>query len=241
MDWTPRSLVLTCEHAVATIPARYAGLFEGAERILASHRGYDRGALELARVLARRSRTPLIAGRASRLLVDLNRSESHPDCFSSYTKALPPHERERILEAYHRPHRDRVRESIARAARRAPVLHVGVHSFTPVRSGQPRSADVGLLYDPRRDPERALAAAWKRALREARPTLRVRSNYPYRGTADGLTTTLRRELAPEVYLGLELEVSQRFWRRPSALTRDLVRQIAQTLLALCETPRAPLR
>ena len=39
--------------------------------------------------------------------------------------------------------------------------------------------------------------------------LRVRRNYPYRGDADGLTTTLRRRFPWQRYLGIEIEVNQK--------------------------------
>jgi hypothetical protein len=40
----------------------------------------------------------------------------------------------------------------------------------------------------------------------------VRRNYPYRGWSDGLTTALRRRFAERAYVGIELEVNQRFPR-----------------------------
>jgi hypothetical protein len=41
------------------------------------------------------------------------------------------------------------------------------------------------------------------------PAFSVRRNYPYRGTADGFTTYLRRQLSSSPYLGIELEINQR--------------------------------
>ena len=72
-----------------------------------------------------------------------------------------------------------------------------------------RDFDVGLLYDPAREAEVGLAAQWARAMRSG-GSVRVRRNRPYRGTADGLTTTLRRRFGPR-YLGIELELNQVHW------------------------------
>ena len=47
----------------------------------------------------------------------------------------------------------------AAVAARKQVLHVAVHSFTPVLHGERRNADVGLLYDPARPRERAFRGA----------------------------------------------------------------------------------
>jgi len=41
------------------------------------------------------------------------------------------------------------------------VIHVAVHSFTPTLRGVRRNADVGLLYDPARPGELALARRWR--------------------------------------------------------------------------------
>src|SRR5436305_13375521 len=38
-------LLITCEHGGNAVPERYRGAFAGAARALASHRGYDPGAL----------------------------------------------------------------------------------------------------------------------------------------------------------------------------------------------------
>ena len=201
-------LVVTCEHGGRCIPARWKPLFDGAEGTLASHRGWDRGAPGLAQILAERLGAEVIVHPVSRLLVDTNRSPGHPRLFSAWTRRLSGEERETIMADVYRPHRERVeravRESLARDGR---VVHLGVHTFTPVLDGVVREADVALLYDPGRGAERAFAEAWARRLREELPELRVRRNEPYRGVSDGLTTYLRRRLGPG-YLGLELEVGQ---------------------------------
>ena len=92
------------------------------------------------------------------------------------------------------------------------MVHVCSHSFTPVMDGVPRTADIGLLYDPRRPGEVAWADRWLEALRRRRPDLRLRRNYPYIGNSDGVCYQLRKRHAPEAYVGIELEVNQAFVR-----------------------------
>lgn len=215
-------LLLTCEHGGNRIPRQYAALFRGARAELESHRGWDPGALELARLLSKTLRAPLLATTWSRLLVEGNRSLHNRNLWSTRTRALPRAEREQILERYWRPHRSDVERAVARAASQGSrVVHVAVHSFTPRLRGEVRNADVGLLYDSTRARETALAQRWKASLRDSDPHLRVRYNYPYRGGSDGLATSLRRQHAPGSYLGLELEVNQALlsstgWRRAGA-------------------------
>ena len=99
------------------------------------------------------------------------------------------------------------------------VVHVGVHSFTPVLNGVRRNADIGLLFDPRRAMESAFCRSWKTAIEALDPTLRVRLNYPYRGTSDGLTTALRRTHDGGAYLGVEIELCNALLRTPGGIKR----------------------
>lgn len=204
------ALLITCEHGGARVPAAYARLFAGRTRLLASHRGYDRGALPLARQLARAHGAATVFSTTTRLLVDPNRSLGHPRLFSEITRLLAQDERDALVRRHWLPYRDAVAAQVARLA--APgrrVVHVAVHSFAPVLQGRRRCFEVGLLYDPARAPESCFARAWRGALGDEAPALRVRLNQPYRGTADGLTTALRRSFRPDGYVGIELEVNQR--------------------------------
>lgn len=232
---TREALILSCEHASNHVPARYAAALRDAGDALATHRGHDIGAAWLARWLARRLDVPLFLGRVTRLLVDLNRSLHHRHVFSAYTAALPAEEKARIVERHYRPYRDAVTAAVETeiaAGRR--VLHVAVHSFTPRLGDVVRTADVGLLYDPGRASENVLCHAWQGALGALAPGLAVRRNYPYRGVADGFTSSLRRRLDATSYAGIEFEVSQAHLGQPGA-RRDA---LAESILASLEQARA---
>jgi predicted N-formylglutamate amidohydrolase len=282
-------LVLTCEHASNQVPARYRHALAGAAGLLHTHRASDAGALELARRLARGTGAPLIAGRATRLLIDLNRSEDQAELWSPWSAALPAAERQRLLERLHRPFRAATRAAIdaqlhaqrhtkidtqihsqlgsqtntktntktstktstqtstqidaqleahpSPGARRA-VLHLSVHSFTPVRRGQRRDMHVAFLFDPARPLEAELARRWRRALARLEPRLRIAFNRPYRGTDDGHTTALRRRYPPSRYAGLELEINQLFPRRGGPRWQRLQAHLLASLtVALPGPPR----
>ena len=176
--------------------------------MLRSHRGWDEGALPCAQFLSRKLRAPLVYSTTSRLLVDLNRSAEHPSAFSEFTRDLPAGEKVLILKKYYQPYR----EKVARQARNA-VVHLSVHSFTPVFKGHLRSCDLGVLYDPKRPLEARFARAWQKSLRRELPDLKTHLNLPYRGWGDGLTTYLRTKRRG--YCGLELEINQRLIQRSS--------------------------
>jgi predicted N-formylglutamate amidohydrolase len=202
-------LLVTCEHAGNRVPPRHASLFRGKEALLASHRGWDPGALAIARALSRSCAAPLRFSLTTRLLVDLNRDETSPEVFSELTRDLSEPERRELIRRYHRPYRARVGRMIESWIEAGfTVVHVGVHTFTPVWLGRRREVDVGILFDPARPLEQEFADRWSRTLSDALPGLTVRPNEPYLGTDDGFTLTLRTRLPEESYLGVELEVSQ---------------------------------
>jgi predicted N-formylglutamate amidohydrolase len=203
------SLLITCEHGGNRIPACYRSLFHGYHALLDTHRGYDPGALVMARALARAFRAPLVTSTTSRLLIDLNRSIGHPQLFSAATRSAPAKFRAKVVEQHYRPYRAQierlVRQSVSRGRR---VIHISSHSFTPELDGKVRRADVGLLYHPGRHGEAELCARWKASLAAFAPELRVRRNYPYAGRGDGLTSHLRLRFPSSAYVGIELEINQ---------------------------------
>ncbi len=223
-------LILTCEHAGNRVPARYRPLFVGHEHLLPTHRGWDPGALLLAREMAKRFSAPLYFDETTRLLVDLNRSVGNPELHSEATRHLTLRERREILDVYYHPHRRTVDEAVSAAVGEGDrVMHVASHSFTPELNGHVRSADIGMLYDPARPGEVAFATAWIDALKAADPTLRLRRNYPYLGKSDGVTMKLRRRHAPDRYVGVELEVNQRYVEAGGPVWTKLRRTLVETL------------
>lgn len=140
----------------------------------------------------------------------------------------------RIVERYYRPYRAEAERLMTQGiAESSRVVHISCHSFTPELNGVVRTADIGLLYDPARPGEATLCAHWKTALEVYAPDLVVRRNYPYAGRNDGLTSTLRKQLSAATYLGIELEINQKYVTAPgrqwSAL-RDAVTRALQSVL-----------
>ena len=205
------AFIISCEHGGNTVPPDYAPLFAGHQALLQTHRGWDLGALTLARRLATAVDAPLFAATTTRLLVDLNRSIGHRQLYSEATRSLPLDARRSIVAMHYRPYRDAVEGEVARLIETGQrVVHIASHSFTPELRGVVRRADVGWLYDPRRAGEGAFALQWLTAFGRLRPDLTLRRNYPYQGKGDGLTALLRKRHPASQYLGLELEVNQRF-------------------------------
>lgn len=215
--WRPDVVLLSCEHGGNEVPPAYASLFEGADDMLASHRGWDIGALGVARRFAETTSFPLIACTFTRLLVEPNRSPDSGNLFSVYTRGLSEKDKAAIRHDYYDRHRGSVERTVADAvAAGRRVLHVGVHSCTDVLDGRVRELDVSLLFDPDRLAEREVCQAWTGELARLEPTWRLPFNEPYKGTDDGLTTWLRNRLPEDRYAGVEVEVRQGLILEPSA-------------------------
>ena len=241
------AVVITCEHGGNRVPAAYRSLLAGAGAVLASHRGWDPGALTIGRALARALGAPLVSSETTRLLVDLNRTENGAGQFSEFSRHLSPSQREEILKTYYDPHWEAA-EAALRAAlgrsRNETVFHIASHSFTatPGRIGSrlrpDRDYEVGLLYDPRRPRERDFVLAWRRAILSREPGLRVRLNQPYRGWTDSMPRSFRVKLGVR-YRAVELECNQASLARPEMATRlrrVLISSLQETLALVTMGP-----
>lgn len=218
-------LILTCEHASNRLPAAFKKAVPA--EILKTHRAYDIGAYTVFRKLVRFAKPEFSCeGKFSRLFVDLNRTITNKSAFSDYLRELEtrtPATAAKIKESatnYWTEYRAAIEKFVdsalkpkTRAAKSAPtIVHLSIHSFTPVLNGKVRNTDIGILYDPTRPQERAYANVIKDEIKRLYPAMKVRFNYPYKGTSDGLTTTLRKKFGPR-YVGIEIEINQKFFQR----------------------------
>lgn len=210
MNVSTRRIIVSCEHGGNHIPAQYRALFRNKKSILNSHRGWDVGALVLAKELSNKFNAPLIVSEISRLLVDLNRSLHHHYLFSEFTRHCEMETKKNILREFYLPYRNMVEMEIEKMLKSGkPVIHFSIHSFTPELNDEIRNADIGLLYDSARNNETELCKQLQSLLRETGGEIIVRRNYPYRGNADGLTTYLRKRFNRSKYSGIEIEINQK--------------------------------
>ena len=234
MKYQKHKIIISCEHGGNYVPPEYRKLFGDKKSVLQSHRGWDMGALDLAQKLAVKINALFFSSVTTRLLVDLNRSLHHRHLFSNVTQYCDPEIKTEILEKYYYPYRTKLEDEIRNIlARGKTVMHLSVHSFTPKPGKELRRADIGLLYDPRRRGERNLCCTLQPILRNTVDGLIVRRNYPYRGTADGFTTYLRKKYDGSKYLGIEIEVNQRRVngdrKQWAILRRQIVDSVTQAL------------
>lgn len=216
-------LILTCEHASNKLPAAFKKAVPA--EVLKTHRAYDIGAVQVFRKLVKFAKPEFFCeGKFSRLFVDLNRTITNKSAFSDYYEALEARDKAAAKKAkesatkYWKEYRAAIEKFVdsalkpkTRVAKSEPeIVHLGIHSFTPELNGKVRNADIGILYDPSRPQECAYANVIKAEIKRLYPAMKVRFNYPYKGTSDGLTTTLRKKFGPR-YVGIEIEINQKFF------------------------------
>lgn len=202
------SVVISCEHAGNQVPDEYIHLFKDGPEVLQTHRGWDPGAWPLAQFFASSLQTSCIGCESTRLLIEANRSEDSPELFSAFSKKLLPEQKGKLYKEIYQPYRNQLRGMIEVAKK--PVLHLSIHSFTPIWDGKERAVDIGILFDPDKKSEADYSARLKDTLEKELPDFKIRFNEPYRGTDDGITTWLRNFYPENIYTGIELEVNQKF-------------------------------
>ncbi len=187
-------LVLVCDHASNDIPDGFSALGVAPD-VMTTHVAWDPGALAVAQALSAATDSPLVYPRASRLLLDCNRTPDAPgsivvlseDTAVPGNRDLPHAERLARVRRIYTPYHAAIDAVIdARLAARLATAVVAIHSFTPVYHGKARPWDIGVLYDH----DRRLADRLLGALR-ADGDIVVGDNEPY-APRDGVYHTLTR-------------------------------------------------
>ena len=149
------ALILTCEHAAASIPEEYGALGLPAEE-LNRHIARDNGCREVVLKLAKKLNYFAIMGKYSRLLIDLNRRPEEEELIVTISdKTVIPgnqnisvEEKEKRLQKYYKPYYEAIEKQIEllQAKGKTPVIF-SIHSYTPqLTGGEYRPWQAGILY-----------------------------------------------------------------------------------------------
>jgi len=234
-------IIISCEHGGNQIPEDLKKILKIPEAVLNSHEGLDIGALDLAKYLADYfDLDDFFYAETSRLVIELNRSEHHPKLFSRFSKKyLTQDNKINLISNFYRPYRSNIENIIFNLIKQNYlIIHLSVHSFTPVLNHKIRDLDIGLLYDPRNKYEQDFCKVWQKELEKL--NFKTRRNYPYQGASDGLTSYLRK-IFKNNYLGIELETNQDLWQEKNIenkiknrekISESLAKTVALSLTAL---------
>jgi predicted N-formylglutamate amidohydrolase len=188
----------------------------------------------VTRELARRTRSPAVLARFSRLVCDANRPSDSPDWIRlaveghalGFNRRVDARERRRRQRRLHDPYHAAIDRLVERGGPSRPLL-VAVHSFTPVLGRERRAMELGVLFNEHATLGRRLA----RLL--ARDGWRVAENAPYSGAVPGMIYSIERHGKAHGVPHLELELRQDLVdTAPRARTAG--RRLAGALLALVE-------
>ena len=197
--------LFTCEHATRRLPEWEAAPAD--LPLLEDHWGWDVGAADLTRELARLCGSGALLSRFSRLVCDPNRdpgeasfvvSDVQGHTFS-FNRGVDGAERERRRARYFDPYHAAIDHALAARAAAGEVRLCSIHSFTPVYDGSARPMEVGVLFDDHEAHAEQLVGAL------AAEGFAVARNEPYSGFA-GLIYSARRHGRAHGVVYLELEV-----------------------------------
>lgn len=166
---------------------------------------------------------PLVMSRFTRLLVDPNREENHPDLVvrrvGGRTVSLGPSEsvgdvedlvrrKEQLWLGYH--------QAVERCFSALAVLEgvLSIHTFTPTWQGVPRDVEVGVLFRRSEDWGKRLGQAL-----QAMTDLDVRLNEPYSGKEGLIYAAERHAGCLRGGQAVEIEVRNDLATDPSFVTR----------------------
>ncbi|GIX42765.1 MAG: hypothetical protein KatS3mg129_2498 [Leptospiraceae bacterium] len=222
------NLLITCEHGGNQIPAKFKKVIFIDNNILNSHYGYDLGALDLANFLYKNLKHNyscyFLKNQITRLLIDFNRSLNHPCLFSRYSKNLPESYKLDLLNKYHLFRNSAKAYIESKIKYKEQILHLSIHSFTPIFKKKVRKTEIGILFDPSREEEYHFAKIMKKKL-----IYKCHFNLPYRGISDGHTQSLR-QLFPKYYIGIEIEVNQKFLNDKSYFPDTLKQHLLEAIM-----------
>ncbi|WP_442505707.1 N-formylglutamate amidohydrolase [Novipirellula sp. SH528] len=190
----------------------------------------DAAAKYVARRMAAMLQVPLIENKYSADLIDVTRSARHRSVMPSAVRQWDSEKRDRLLTEVHAEYRSGIQRAIQQQSRQHGfTIHLSVRSFASLSDGRQRRTDVGLLYDPSREDELAFCLDWMDEMYESVPMIRVRRNYPRRGTTESLVTAMRSHFPADRYIGVELLVNRAWAGRRVSLRDQAIEGICKSL------------
>jgi predicted N-formylglutamate amidohydrolase len=147
-------VLLVCDHASNHLPVRYGSLGLTAAD-LRMHFAWDPGALAVSRHLSELLDAPLVHGRVSRLVIDVNRDPADVDSIVEIADGvevpgnakLSTAERRRRVGEIYAPYHAAIKGLLVRRARQARrSALIAIHTFSPSLGGVARPWQCGVIF-----------------------------------------------------------------------------------------------
>ena len=190
----------------------------------------DMAADYIARRMAKNIGVSLVRNVFSHQLIDVTRSLHHRQLFPIATRSWSNERKQRLISEIYAPYRESLSRTIGGMLQRHPyVIHLSIRTFDSNHQKKPRRADVGLLYDPAIENEVDFCLDWIDELYDDAPMLKVRRNYPRRGTNDSITKAMRTEFSGQNYMGIEVLLNRAWSDRAVSLRDEAIDAMSNTL------------
>jgi len=213
------AFLFSCEHATCAVPEAYRDLFRGSEDMVASTRGWDPGALNLAQGFSMKFRTPLVHADVTRLLIDVEQTGN--DRWSEFSLKLPEANRVKLEDRHERAYRTNLQQRINEDFQRhSVVFHLMVHT-------EPGEGAVILETAPGNEIGEKFAGKWRDRL--------ATTGLDVRHIANADSSPLAKHLATmypsDRYAGIRLRVPQSYFLEGKPLRWDTLKKALLTGLA----------
>jgi predicted N-formylglutamate amidohydrolase len=225
-------IVITAEHASNALPEGYNWTDSDRAFFVDEHWGYDKGSLDIAMHLAKELKCVLVYSLYSRLLVDVNRDLPSQTLFRKsgdgrlvdLNRNMDEEEEDLRIQKYHLSYYRALREVSMKVD---PMYIFGVHSFTPLYEGNPRTLEMGILVNYSDDMAERLCGELKKRHHN------VEINQPYDGK-EGLAAlgALLYAKVPVTRQGIQFEFRNDLITDPSKVGR-IKDDTLQAVKAVC--------
>lgn len=202
----------------------------------------DRHGVEISHQIAAALHVPSCFNPFPIDLVDVTKDVKQRNLFAGPFRKLKREAQQRLLNEVHQPYFERVCRSIETLLNTNDfVIHFSLRTFPLRNKGTIRRTDVGLLYDSSKSDEVDLCSdlvddMWYRA-----PMLKVRRNYPRRGSEIGITRQLRKRFASRDYIGVELWLNRAWAARRVSLRDEAIHAMTSSIAAVTGLADLPLQ
>lgn len=242
------SVLLSCDAGGEQMPAVLEAALQAAGVSLPGDTGWevDRAAMWATRMIAGASGQPAVINPFRGDLIDVRRGPGRRGWLAPPLRsAITANEQgdaitEAIVAGVQQPYRARLGRAVSQAiATFGTVTHLSIRTHDARTSrGDWVRGDVGIAYDTGRPVEAEVALDLVDALAHDAAHLKVRRNYPLRGTAAGTTRWLRRQHRADQYVGLELTLNRAWAGRSIARRETTLVAIGRAVAAIAELPVA---
>lgn len=201
----------------------------------------DRCGLEIANLIATQLDVPSYFNRYPIELVDVTKNPNQRRLFTGPFRGINRIAQQRLLEEIHTTYFDGLVKEVESSIKSDGfVIHLSVKTFPLKHNGNRRRTDVGLLYDSSCEDEADLCMDWYEDLWYRAPMLKVRRNYPRRGSEVGVTRRLRKRFNRSNYVGVELWLNRAWAGRNVSLRQEALSAMIESLGSVSGVEEHPL-